>query len=183
LELEKANLTAARSTFNLHGLDDRLQETLHRTHESLSGKEKEGAEAVFQQALKSLNEAEAQRFVINNVLESLKNGGKMNDILDRYGKMGLVNPVRPNAVVEDNPFKTTQALLERKSMWERFTSAVSQIAVNAVRSVPKWIELEPHVKVFPVPGLSFALKAKGMTAYELFETLRGAHVPPPAPNS
>ncbi len=184
LELEKGRLALARSTFNLRSLDDGLEKTLNNTHESLAGELKSGPEAVFEQALKSLNQVEAKRFVINNVLESLKNGQKINDVLTRYGGMGLVPPAVPDSTVEDNPFRMTQALLERKSLWERVTTSVAQIGVNAMKTVPKWVEIEPHVGfVGPVPTISFALKGKGMTVYELFEALRGAQVPPPAPQS
>jgi hypothetical protein len=132
-----------------------------------------GAEVVFQQALKSLNEVEGKRFVIANVLESLKNGQSINMILPRYAGMGLVPQFPPPTLIDEtNPFATTQALLERKSLWERVTTSVAQIAVNAVKTVPKLVEIKPHFGlVGPVPTRGFTLKGKVVSVYELFEAL------------
>jgi hypothetical protein len=184
LKIEEGELAQARSRFNLRNLDDDLQNTLRGARESLEEKSKSDAEEVFQQALKSLNEVETKRFVIANVLESLKDGQLIKDILPRYAGMGLAPQAPPSSPSIDatNPLPMTQALLERKSLWERVTTTMAQIAVNAVKTVPKWVEIEPHFGfVGPVPTLGFTLKGKGMSVYELFEALRNAHTAPPAP--
>ena len=185
LKIEEGELAEARSRFNLQNLDDGLQKTLGGARERLEEKSKSGAEEVFRQALKSLNEVEAKRFVIANVLESLKNGQPIAEILPRYAKMGLA-PLAPQLqtpvpIDEKHIFEMTQALLERKSLWERVTTTIAQIAVNAVKTVPKWVEIEPHFGfVGPLPTLGFTIKGRGMSVYELFEALSKAHTAPPS---
>jgi hypothetical protein len=181
LKIEEGELVQARSRFNFQNLDDGLQNTLRGARQSLEETSWSGPEVVFQQALKSLNEVEAKRFVIANVLESLKNGQSINQILPRYAGMGLAPQFpAPTLIDEKNPFAMTQALLERKSLCDRVMTTVAQIAVNAVKTVPKWVEIEPHFGfVGPLPTFGFTLKGKGMSVYELFEALSKAHTAPP----
>ncbi len=183
LELEKGRLAFAQSTHNMQTLDRGLSETLNSIFASLSGEGTSSPEAVFRKALKSLNEVEAKRFVLDNLLESVKRGEKIREVLVRYGTLGLL-PVADSdhQVLDSEPLKTTRALLERKSIWERVATTVMQIGINGLKTLPKFVEIEPHVHVFPIPGLSFSLKAKGMSVYELFESLRDAQVAPAQPN-
>ena len=70
------------------------------------------------------------------------------------------------------PMQATIALVNRKSIWERIRTYIAQGAVNALKTVPKWIEVEPIVSPLP-PFISFALKGKGMSAQELIEAFCG----------
>ena len=178
LELEKARLEQEHLKVDLQNLDVALQNTLAAEHKNLTDKGAHGPEAVFKQALHSLNEVEAKRFVILNALEALKRGEQTGTILKRYGELGLI-PKRDQNAAEITVLAATCALVARKSIWERVATAVAQVAVNALKTVPKWVEIEPHFGfVGPVPMLSFSLKGKGMTIHEFLEALlKSRHVP------
>jgi hypothetical protein len=177
IRLDEAELAAARQRTNLGLLDDALQQSAAGIREDLSATGL-GPEQLFKLAMRSLKESDINRFLIENALEALKRGGTYADILKKYTELGFVStaglPPSGEAVPQlPAPLQATIALLERKSIWERFTTSLAQIAVNAVKSGPKWVEIEPEVGfVGPVPTLSFHLKAKGMSAYEFFEALR-----------
>jgi len=172
LELEKYRLQKERSEVNLLAFDDALQSTLDNIQAKLTDKAAQGPEAVFKETLHSLNEIEAKRFIILNVLEALKKGDKIGDIIRRYGGLGLIPAKDATGPENTTPLQATRALLARKSIWERVTTAVAQLAINALKSVPKWVEIEPHFGfVGPMPMLSFSLKGKGMNVQELIEIL------------
>jgi len=176
IRLDEGELVQARQKTNLGPFDDALQQSATRIRETLSAAPS-NAEQVFKLAMGSLKEADLNRFVIENVLEALKRGEPCPTVLKRFSELGL--PVPQNQAAQTplqpiTPFQATMALLERKSIWERLTTSVAQIAVNAIKTVPKWVEIEPEIGfVGCFPKLSFHLKAKGMTAYEFFEALRG----------
>jgi hypothetical protein len=182
LELEKARLEQERLKVNLLNLDDALLSTLTAEQVKLD-KAAQGPEAVFKQALHSLNEVEAKRFVILNALEAVKRGEGISKILQRYGDMGLI-PARAPAPTDPDIglLAGTCALLARKSIWERVATTVAQLAVNALKTVPKWVEIEPHFGfVGPVPMLSFSLKGKGLTIHEFLEALLKSRQVPSTP--
>ena len=125
--------------------------------------------------MRSLKETDAKRFIIENALESLKAGKTIKDTLTKYSELGLITAEGPAPSGNELPLSTTLALVERKSIWERVTTAVIQVGVNALKTIPKWVEIEPHVGfIGPVPHISFALKAKGMTVHDFLEALGGA---------
>jgi hypothetical protein len=91
-------------------------------------------------------------------------------------------PKRDPAGPDIAPLQVTRALLARKSIWERVATAVAQVAVNALKTVPKWVEIEPHFGfVGPVPMLSFGLRGKGMTIHEFLEALLKSRQVPTMP--
>jgi hypothetical protein len=176
LDLEQNALAQARAVTDLLRLDDDLQNTLSTVRNKLAASSEKSPEHVFRQAMASLQDIDAKRFVIENALESLKRGATLEDTLARYQELGLISPPTGGdnrTGVDVSPMRVTVALSTRKSIFERVMGSVQQIAVNAVKSVPNWIEIEPHVGfVGPIPTISFALKAKGMTLYEFLEALR-----------
>jgi hypothetical protein len=172
LDVEKVHLSAATERFHLGGIDDELKRTLNEIREDLSNSST-GPESVFQRAVAGMSNAERKRFIIENAIEALKSGKSPTEVVNRFTALGLVPPLAPNENVIEEPMRMTQALLERRSIWERVSLSIYQVAVNAVKTVPKWIEIEPHVGfVGPVPTITFGLKTKGMSAYEFLEALR-----------
>ena len=176
LEIERGRLAEARQRFDLGELDEDLLRKMTDARETLSAKLERGPETVFQFAVQLLGDVDAKRFIIENALESLKNGKKPSEILTTFSSLGLITKA-PSPKPTFDPLATTRALLERKSIVGRVMTALAQIGVNALKTVPKWVEIEPHFTVFPVPSLGFALKGKGMSVHELFEALRGTESP------
>lgn len=178
LDLQQAALAEARARYNLLGLDEGLQSTVKNVRHKLAEGSDKGPEAVFRLAMASLKEVDRQRWVIENALEAMKHGGKIAETLARYRNLGLIGDISTAASApppEDIPLRATLALSERKSIVERVAATVQRIAVNAVKSVPKWIEIEPHVQFLgPVPVIGFTLKGKGMTLHDFFEAMQGA---------
>jgi hypothetical protein len=177
LEIEKGRLAEARRIPNhdLGQLDDELDQSLTNARNVLSEKLAGGPERVFEHAMGLLSDIDKKRFIIENVLESLKRGEKFGVVLERYKTLGLVTSKADATSAQqpqDNPLATTEALLNRKNILSRVSTAIMQIGVNALSTVPKWVEIEPHITIAPIPSLSFTLKGKGMSVYELFEALR-----------
>lgn len=160
LEIEQHRLDKASSSINLGGIDDELRSTLkNKIREKLSDTSR-GPEHIFKQAIKSLKEADLTRFIIENALEAMKNGKSIQDIVSNYIKLGLIQPT-DNAsanLADQTPLESTTALVERKGIWERVMGTLGHTTVNAIKSVPKWIEIEPHIMPAP-PFISFAIKA------------------------
>lgn len=172
LEIERGRLAEARRMSDLGSLDAGLTSTLAGVVERIAQARREGPEAVFKTVLAASDDVDAKRHVIENLLESAKRGDNITEVLGRYQKLGLLPPPLP-VQVQPTPEPVGTALSRRKSIWKRVGMAIAQIAVNAFKSVPKWIEVEPQLTLIgPVPVIGFSLKGKGMTVHDLFETLR-----------
>ena len=178
LDLQQAALAQARASYNLLGLDDGLQNTVKNLRHKLAEGSDKGPENVFRLAMASLKEVDRQRFIIENALEAMKRGDKISETLARYRNLGLISDLSTPASEpspEDIPLRSTVALSQRKSIIEQVAATVQRIAVNAVKSVPKWIGVEPHVQFFgPVPVIGFTLKGKGMTLHDFLAAMQGA---------
>lgn len=138
--------------------------------QALSAEAERGPDSVFRVAVRSFGDLDAKHFLIENMIEAAKRGATVEQVLTDFGRLGLIQ--KPQ--LPPNPVATTASLLERKSLIERAMTVLGQISVNALKTVPKWVEIEPHFTVFPIPSLGFSLKGKGMSVYELFEALRVA---------
>ncbi len=45
------------------------------------------------------------------------------------------------------------------------------MAINALKSIPKWVEIKPTITfVGPIPALGFVLEGKGMSIQDLLDT-------------
>jgi hypothetical protein len=133
------------------------------------------ADAVFRNGLEAMELIDAKRFVIDNLLEGLKRGEDPATLVDRFRKLGLLSNPSATGIQPTIPSDADvpSEFIESKSMLKRWGLAVAQIVVNAIRTIPKFVEIEPSISfVLGVPALSFALKGKGMSIHELFEALR-----------
>jgi hypothetical protein len=174
LEIEKARLAAEAHTAELAPLDADLKDTLISILDKLAVAGRIDPEQVFKEAIGALDDVDAKRFLIENLLEAAKRGEAIPKTMLRYKELGLLKTGLPANTNETNPAVVGEQLITRKNIWRRVALAVKQIAVNAFSSIPKWVEIEPQVTLLgPIPVLSFTLKGKGMSVQELFETLRG----------
>jgi hypothetical protein len=125
--------------------------------------------------IKGLDELDAKRFLLHNVLEALKQGHSEKQIADNYARLGLLRPVPAQASGREpaaNLGTGAEALGSLQSL-KRAGLALCQISVNAIKSIPKFVEIEPGIMLVGfVPVPTFALKGKGVTIHELFELLR-----------
>ena len=175
LEIDRARLVAEGRVSELATLDTELIETLNQVFKKLSDAGRTDPEQVFREAIGALDNLDAKRFLIENLLEALKRGEGLKETLERYKNLGLIRVAPSPNITNPNLASVGKGLVTRKSLWRRVTTAVVQIAVNAFKSIPKWIEIEPQITfIGPIPAVSFTLKGKGMNIQELFETLRGA---------
>jgi len=171
LENEKLKLENME-TPGLDPLDLKLKQTLTEILFELSKTKQIDPEQVFQAAISFLPDLDAQRFLIDNLLEAVKRGDNIVETMSRYETLGLLSK---GAVSDTTKISTTdlgKELEKRKSLWRRVTTRVIQVSVNAIKSVPKWVQIEPQILlVGPIPAISFRLKGKGMTIQDFVETL------------
>jgi hypothetical protein len=175
LEIDKMALAEGRQVKALAPLDVELRKTLNEIIAKISSAGETGPEQVFKEGIAALDKMDAKRYLIENLLESVKRGDKIVDAMQRYKDLGLLSP---NSTINEDPQEPKDfgdQLTSKRSIWKRATTAVVQITVNALKSIPKWIEIEPHFAFLgPIPMIMFTLKGKGMSIHDLFETLRAS---------
>lgn len=125
---------------------------------------------VFRAGLDSMDAVDRGRFIVDNYLEGLKRGESPSSLWERYKTLRLVQasieaPAQAQAATYDS--------LYAKSQLKRWGCAAAQIALNAFKSIPAFVEIKPSFSLIgPVPVLSFELSGKGKSIKELFEMLR-----------
>ena len=125
---------------------------------------------VFRAGLESMDTVDRGRFILDNYLEGLKRGESPSSLWERYKTLRLVHgsvdaPTQAEAAIYDS--------LYGKSQLKRWGCAAAQIAVNAFKSIPAFVEIKPMFSMIgPIPVLSFELSGKGKSIKELFEMLR-----------
>lgn len=182
LELEKATLERKRTSGEMHLIDQELLTTLQKIIWELNPETRLRPDVVFPAALRGIDAIDAKRFLLNNLLEALKSGKDLKSILENYKRLGLMQNIPAPAAPVPAPAAPADAsasllgkeIQERQGILKRFGLALAQVAVNAFKSIPKWIEIEPQLTLIGglIPILSFSLKGKGMSIDDLFETLR-----------
>ena len=142
---------------------------------------------LFERSLRSLDRLERFRFVIDNLLETVKRDDSLNNILQTYYDVGLItrranDPTLPTEKrVNPWPWNRSAGDFLRKIMrgLKKLALTLFEILVNALKAIPRLAEIEirPNVGIsgpFPTIQFDFDLKAKGITIHELFEALAGS---------
>ena len=112
--------------------------------------------------------------LIDNLLESLKQGTRLSDAVERFRTLGLLPPSFSPSGTAPDVFEggLGAELVEREGLVRRVATALVRVAVNAFKAIPKWVEIEPTITLIgPIPAIGFTLKGKGMSIQDLFETL------------
>lgn len=176
LELETLRLQHESATQPATPIVPELIAMLREITSKLSPEGVIAPEAMFRAGLDAMDLVEAKRFVLDNLLEALKRGDKVAAVFKRFQDLGLLaHPapgVKPSSASSDED--AIKDLQKSKGLLKRTGLAAAQIATNAFRSIPKYVEIEPSISIVGVvPVLTFALKGKGVTVHELYETLKG----------
>ncbi len=179
LDLDITKLAADHQAV-LASLDQELVSTVQELLLKLSPDAVPRPDQVFRHALEGLDRIEAQRFLVENLLESVKRGESISKVLSRYKNLGLLKATAVpegkagTADAQEDGTAIGPALMRRKKGIRRIVTDVIHIAINALKSVPDWVEIKPHIHLLPVPSLSFSIEGKGKTVQEIFEILRGS---------
>jgi hypothetical protein len=173
VQLELAQLRAATKKPTSPVVDDVIA-TLDQVL-TLVAKENVDAERAFRGAIDAMGLVEARQFVLANLLEGLKRGEKAEALVTRFRQLGLRGPQPPATEEEyiNSDANITEDVTKGMGVLKRTGLALAQLTVNALRTIPKFVEIEPSLSLIgPLPVLTFALKGKGMSIHELFEALR-----------
>lgn len=177
LQLERAALETYAAAEPASPLVQELTDTVTKILALVSPEGALNAEAIFKNAIEAMGLVEAKHFVLSNLLEGLKRGEDEKILLSRFKMLGLRGATPPQTPAQqetvhsdaDIPTEVTKGL----GLLKRCGLALAQITVNALRTIPKFVEIEPSISlVGPLPVLALNLKGKGMSIHELFEALR-----------
>lgn len=130
---------------------------------------------VFTIALRGLANMQQEQFILENMLEALKRGKKLDDTMKRYGQLGLLPAQQttpsssPRMSQEDeskayngsgNFFMRLKKKLGRSKM---ILTKVSMKAAEVAKTVGKFAEVVPIIGfVGPIPTVSLQLQPKGV---------------------
>ena len=125
---------------------------------------------MFRAGLDSMDIVDRGRYVFDNYLEGIKRGENPATLWRRFKSLGLV---RGTVESPTSPESSAHDTLYAKSQLKQWACAAAQIAVNAFKSIPAFVEIKPTFSLIgPVPVLSFKLEGKGKSIQDLFEMLR-----------
>jgi len=175
-ENERLRLETMPTPLGLGPLDFELKETLKKILENIPKEGRVDPEDVFRAAVSSLPILDAKRYLVDNLLESLKRGEVLSETMKRYKDLGLISE-GPSPADSNAPIMNLGTELQnRKGLWGRITTTIMGDGVNALKAIPKWVEIEPQVTFIGlVPVLSFSLKGKGIAIQDLFDVFRKAN--------
>jgi hypothetical protein len=137
--------------------------------------------AVFRTAVAGMEAVDRKRFVLENLLESLKHGTPPAVAVQNLRNVGLIGgapntPPAPAARAAAAARIASPALgsgiAQRLGKLKSCFLALAQLGTNALFTIPKFVEIEPQITILPIPSLGFTVKGKGMSLYELFNLLR-----------
>lgn len=176
---------AARET--AHGPD---QQRVSDLFESFFGDEaatymaptdaKPDPEQILKIAMSKLKDVSRLELVASNLLEGVKDGQSLKDLVERYQSLGLLEERRSPALPRGPQAAQNMgdgSFLEKALGWARkLGTLLWRMGVNAVRTIPRFVKLKPNVTfgfVGPVPtfGLNFELEAEALTLHELGDLL------------
>jgi len=156
---------------DLRPLDNKLVETLETIFGRIPKNGRVQPEDVFRQAMQSLPEVDSQRMIIENLLEAIKRGDKLGETVDRYQSLGLLSEGFGGNKTDETLTGLGERIVKRKGIWNLVGLTLMQLTVNALKTISKFGQIEPIITIAPVPGLSFAIKGKGMSFYDLYTNL------------
>jgi hypothetical protein len=126
------------------------------------------------------------RFVVDNLLESVKRDDSLQNSVTRYVDLGLLDFPTTNFEEEkrNSPwgsnFRSGRYLRRMMNGLRKVALTVIEIVMNAVKLIPKLVEITPDLVIgwtgpSPNISLSFDLEADSISIHDLFNALKGAY--------
>jgi hypothetical protein len=138
-------------------------------------------EDVFLEGMSALQELDQRRFIVQNLLESVKNGGSLSQSLIRYNKIGLTNfseadiqglPTDEQQSPPSEDTKPGRFLQRILDSLKKAAGVVIRIICNAMKVIAGFSDVEPVVGfVGAFPNISFQLKTKSQDVSEILTKL------------
>jgi len=165
-------------------LVEKHQETLKNILNGLK-EEKPDPVSVFQKGLAALSNIDKERFVIENLLERVKQGYSLRDTIERYHRLGITD-IDVSQIPFDSPTPLAGVDLPESSIefgkllqgivqnLKKVATKIIQLLINAMKVIPKFIGIKPSIGfsgAFPTLSLQFDLQTESLTIYELFQDL------------
>jgi hypothetical protein len=160
------------------------QALLENILESLS-EEKADPASIFQKGLAALSEIDKERFLIENLLERVKQGYSLRDTVEKYHGLGLTDidvsqipsdGSKPLAGSEppESSIGAGKFLQGIQQNLKKVAAKIIQLVINAMKAIPKFVGIKPSIGFsgpFPTFSLQFDLQTESLTVYELFQDL------------
>jgi len=132
---------------------------------------------VFAAAMQGLNKMQQEQFILENILESLKRGENLPEVMSRFNKLGLVKNQEDAAPVNIADNESAAPYSRQGSFFMnlgkkigRSSMILTKLAWAAAKAAGKFVEVVPVIGfVGPVPSVSLQLKPKGASVDELIE--------------
>ena len=133
---------------------------------------------VLARGFEALGKVEARQFVVQNILESVKRGESLNLTLRKFNELGLTDLRLPSPDFESTGAERREksgGLLMKLMGWTRkFTHALFEIIINAIKAIPKFAAIKPSVGVVGAfPSLTFELEGEAVTIHDFYFYLLG----------
>lgn len=137
-------------------------------------------EQILKSAFSHLQKVDQKRFVLENMLEGIKRGDKIDTLTKNYQDLGLMTPPPLNSSTININTPTLRPGLG-DWLWKIITGPLKKIAIrlmamiqNALCGIPQFINIKPIVGFTGIfPSLSFQLDADDMNLHEFWEMLMG----------
>ena len=138
------------------------------------------ARLVLSGAIETLGMVEDARYVVENLTEGLKKGGRARELLTRTYDLGLSKVTLPKAVdrgkdAQEDPPNGGRWLKWMRKQLARVADTLIHLAINALRAIPDFVAVKPSLGIvtgFPMLSVQFELEANPLTIREIFDLLR-----------
>jgi hypothetical protein len=164
-------------------LSEKYFDMLGEIGNELRSTREDDPKAVFASGVVSLEKIEAFRFVLQNLLEAVKEDRSLQDSLAHYGQIGLLDGVSSRrADTRNSPWASNDdAGRFVRGLWKglkKVALAVMEIMTHAVKAVPRWVAFKPSIGLAGMfPSFHLELDAESVRGAALRR--RTSLLPPP----
>jgi hypothetical protein len=164
---------------------DSFDKILEDTEREL--KEKTDAESLLKNGLRALARIERFRFLLDNLLESVKRDQSLHNSVLLFKTAGLFDSpnvsIDPSEETRNSPWRSNQGsgafLRKILNRVKQVALTLMELVTNAIKVIPRLVSLKPKPSIglsgpFPTFSLEFELEAESITIHELFEVLSGS---------